>query len=161
MKQCLIILHVILILYHALYGILIINKNKLDYIYCIFSYFLILHWTLLNGECIITYLYKLSENKNYSYGTSVTKGDLDVIFGKYKMYVVIILFILIMFNLFLICNRNSIDLNYFYLFFFIWFSYGYYLYNVKNTSSKSYFLINKFYSLVLIIFGIIFYQNII
>jgi hypothetical protein len=158
-KNTLIILHLIVTVYYVFYEFLIKNKDKYDNIYCIMVYFLILHWTLLNGECIITYWFKLVDNKKYKAGTSSTTGDFDVIFGKYKNQIAIFIFISIFLNLYLICRRKNINISYYYLFITIFTAYLYVLYSTKNTLTEKYYLINKFYTFILIIFGINFCKN--
>ena len=50
-------IHLLLCIFSILYVFLIKNKQY-DYIYLIVIYFILLHWALLKGECIISYLYK-------------------------------------------------------------------------------------------------------
>jgi hypothetical protein len=158
-KNTLIILHLIVTVFYVFYEFLINNKSKYDNIYCIMVYFLIFHWTLLNGECIITYWFKLIDNKKYIAGSSSTTGDFDTIFGKYKNQVAIFVFTLIYYNLYLICNRKNINLSYYYLFITIFTFYLYMLYNTKNTLTEKYYSTNRFYTFILIIFGINFCKN--
>lgn len=57
-------LHLLLILYIGLYGF-IIKRNVGDYLILFIIYLLLVHWTLLNGECIIIYFDKKIEDYNY------------------------------------------------------------------------------------------------
>ena len=155
----LIIIHLIITVYYVFYEFLIKNKSKYDNIYCIMVYFLIFHWTLLNGECWITYWYKLIDNKNYKAGSDSTNGDFNHILGKSKNIVAIFVLMLIYLNLYLICNRKNINLSYYYLFITIFTSYLYIIYKTKDTQSEKYFSTNRFYTFILIIFAINFCRN--
>lgn len=77
-----------------------------------------LHWTFLKSECIIGYIYKKIENKEYKLGVYNIKDDLQNVFGKYRIYLNILLFISISINLFIIVIRNNIKKYYL----FIWYN---------------------------------------
>jgi hypothetical protein len=51
------------------------TKSWFDYIYIYYTLSVILSWTLLNGECIITYLIKIKNDNNYIPGKNVLKSD--------------------------------------------------------------------------------------
>ena len=158
-KNTLIILHVLMIFLFVSYEFLFKNKSKYDKFYLLFAYFIIFHWTLLNGECLITYWYKLKDNKNYKPGSKSTNSELDEIFGKYKNIIGIIAFIIVNLNLYLICKRKNINMSYYNIFLLIFIFYMYFLYTTKDTQSKKYNSTNRFYTFILIIFGINFWEN--
>jgi len=58
----------------------VFKRNWVDYIYIYIAVFIVLHWTLLNGECIITYLHKKQENPEYKAGeTSSSNKDMEIL----------------------------------------------------------------------------------
>jgi len=159
-KNILVILHLIIIFVLTFYELIIINKHNFDYLYCLSIYLIILHWTLLNGECIISYLYKSIDDENYTIAKNLVNDDLSLIFGKYKLITLLIMQVFVFGNLYLICKRKNINFKYYYIFIVLYVSYEYILFkNIKNTHEPNYSLYNKIFSLLFFIFGIYFLVN--
>jgi hypothetical protein len=105
-EKIILFLHIIVCLYLSLHA-LIIKNIKYDYIYLIFLYFIILHWLLLKGECILSYLYKKICNPNYKLGSDFKYDEFYYLFGEYKNYILIIKNILITLNVYILYKRNN------------------------------------------------------
>jgi len=100
------IIHILIRLFVSTYA-LIIKDNKYDYIYFIFVYFIILHWLLFKGECLLEYLYKKILDNNYELGSNLELGDFNYLFGKYNILIRNISRILILLNMYIIYKRND------------------------------------------------------
>jgi hypothetical protein len=100
------IIHILIRLFVSTYA-LIIKDNKYDYIYFIFLYFIILHWLLFNGECLLEYLYKKILDNNYELGTNLELGDFNYLFGEYNILIRNISRIFILLNMYIIYKRND------------------------------------------------------
>jgi hypothetical protein len=154
------VIHILLILFLALY-VFFIQKSKYDYIYLAFIYFILLHWILLDGECIISYLYKKIKNNNYSLGDNFRNDDFYYVFGNYKNKVLMIYNLMLLFNIYIVCNRNNIN-NYFiciYLMLYIYFVL-YFSYLSGTLINKKFIFIYYMYNIILIFFGLYMCTNI-
>ena len=100
------IIHILIRLFVSTYA-LIIKDNKYDYIYFIFLYFIILHWLLFKGECLLEYLYKKILDNNYEIGTNLELGDFNYLFGEYNILIRNISRIFILLNMYIIYKRND------------------------------------------------------
>ena len=60
--------HLFIDIIQPLYLILFFNNKKYDIYFLGFISTIILHWTLLKNECILSYLEKKIMDKNYKYG---------------------------------------------------------------------------------------------
>ena len=69
----------------AFYGILF-KRSKLDLIYLFALYLLLLHWTFLNGECIISYVVKLQTDPDYKAGENSKSTDMLSVFQTEAMH---------------------------------------------------------------------------
>jgi hypothetical protein len=61
------VLHILLISFAPFFPLFF---PSLDLLYVLFFLLLYLHWTLLDGECIISLFFKLYENKTYIIGSN-------------------------------------------------------------------------------------------
>ena len=68
------ILHILIFIFTSFY-VFIFPKNNFDFIYLFYSFTVILSWTLLNGECYITYLIKKIQDPNYVPGKNVMNNE--------------------------------------------------------------------------------------
>ena len=100
------IIHILIRLFVSTYA-LIIKDNKYDYIYFIFLYFIILHWLLFKGECLLEYLYKKILDNNYEIGSNLELGDFNYLFGEYNILIRNISRIFILLNMYIIYKRND------------------------------------------------------
>jgi len=100
------IIHILVRLFVSTYA-LIIKDNKYDYIYFIFVYFIILHWLLFKGECLLEYLYKKILDNNYELGSNLKLGDFNYLFGEYNILIRNISRIFILLNMYIIYKRND------------------------------------------------------
>lgn len=158
-KNLIIFMHLLSILYMILYAICTHN-NKYDYIYIVLIYFTVLHWTFFKGECLLSYYFKKIENKHYELGLNNTNDDLDYIFGNYKLYIIFLIIILFLINIFIISNRNNIEKYYIFLFIFMYIFYlcGKQCFKNRNTNAN-FQLFNDIMKILLILFSIYFYRN--
>lgn len=70
-------------------------------------YFIIFHWLFLKGECVLSYLFKKIQNKNYILGNSPKDDDSYYLFGEYRDYILTLKNILILLNIYLLYKRND------------------------------------------------------
>ena len=158
-KYLIIIIHLLVILFNSLYPICVQNI-KYDYIYIIFIYLIYLHWTFLKGECILSYIFKKLNNNNYELSSDFKNDDFQYLFGDNKHYVTIILYILMIYNIYIIGNRNNIKLQYIIIFIFILIFNGLGIYCFTNHNNNVGFLLyNEVIKIILILFGLFFYAN--
>ena len=94
------------------------KRNKFDYLFLLFIYFILLHWTFLNGECIISYVIKKMKNKDYHPG-EVRENDMTKIIPHYFSIVKYILDILSTITFYLVLTRNSFTWAYILPFMFL------------------------------------------
>ena len=94
----------LLIRFFTIFYVFYTKNKKYDYIYLTYLYFLIYHWTLFNGECIITIFY----NKILNNDKENEKDELYLIFGEYKTYLIVFFYILMTINIYMVCKRNNI-----------------------------------------------------
>ena len=144
----LIVLIHLLIRFFTIFYVFYTKNNKYDYIYLKYLYFLILHWTFFNGECILTIFYNKIVNNDYE--NEIDEIDFIFIFGKYKKYLIIFFHILMTINIYMVCKRNNIKDYIIFLFILLFLSCSF---------SKYYFIdhhinINKIIQISLIYFGL-------
>ncbi len=122
----------------------IFKKSIYDYAYIAFSYFILLHWMFLNGECAITYYFKKLENPNYIAGSDLYKDELKSVFKDHVKLIQLFLIIhnlILMLNLFIVSKRNHIH-SFFVISFLLLFEvYFYGLYFFKDHYRNPSFLL--------------------
>jgi hypothetical protein len=158
-KNLILFVHLLVVSYLIFYR-MCVNNKKYDHIYILLIYFILLHWTFLKGECILGYSYKKLENKDYKFGLNNTNDDFDCLFGCYKIYFCILIYISIIINIFFIGSCNNIKKYYLYIYIFIYTFYlcGRQCYNNRNINAN-FQLFNDIIKILLIFFGIYFYRN--
>jgi hypothetical protein len=92
-------IHLLIILFTIFYVFYTKNKEY-DYIYLTYIYFLVLHWTFLNGECICSYYFKKIQNNDYELGSDLSNDDAHYFFGEYRNYILILIHILVTVNIY-------------------------------------------------------------
>ena len=137
MNSLIVIVHVSMMLFMGVYAF-VFKKSWFDYVYLAYTYLVLLHWTFLNGECIITYFFKKLENKHYIAGSDVHRDEIKVTFKGNETLIQLLIIIhnlLLMVNIYLVSKRNNISYTIylpFILLFEVYF-YGLYLFP-KNPS---------------------------
>ena len=131
-------LHIIGIIMVGTYSFIIKDKTY-DNLYILLICIKIFHWTILNGECIISYLYKKSKDKNYIPGYKLIDNEFNNHNNKYIIQILYILInILTLYNIYNIYNRNNYLYNSMISFIIIYTSYIYSIYictdHYKNTN---------------------------
>ena len=112
MEDQIIGVHILVMLYLALYGI-VTRKSKWDYVYLIVVYGVWLLWTFNNGECIITLKYKCLVNPEYDPGED-PNSELKWAFPDYIDYIKrfeLARNILMCVSMYLVYKRNHIPPN--------------------------------------------------
>jgi hypothetical protein len=112
MEDQIIGVHVLVMLYLALYGI-VTRKSEWDYVYLIVVYSVWLLWTFHNGECIISLKYKYLENPEYDPGED-PNSELKWAFPEYIDYIKIFESarnILLGVSMYIVYRRNHIPPN--------------------------------------------------
>ena len=101
--------HVFFSVFVSLYGIFF-KKSRLDYIYILYSVFVVVTWTFYNGECLVTYYIKKKENKNYNAGEESTDmKDMYLLFGsKNIVYAMVTFFVFVnSISVYIVLKRNN------------------------------------------------------
>jgi hypothetical protein len=150
--------HIIMIVFVSFY-VFIFKRSFFDYIYLLYIYFVILHWTFLKGECIITYVYKKLKDKNYIAGENLQDNELisllKVKHSTVKMMSTIH-FLFIIINIVLIAKRNHIpNILYTIFLFLLIIMFGTSKYFKNHHRNKSFHLFLEIMKCLLIIFGIV------
>jgi len=104
--------HILIVIFISFYAFLF-KKNRYDYVYLAFVYVMVLHWTFLNGECWISYLYKKLKYKNYMSGDDPTHTELRDLFNmkpRTGSILGISIFLFVIINVWKITKRNRIPI---------------------------------------------------
>lgn len=90
------------------------TRNLFDFFYVFGIYAMFLHWTFLNGECIVSYLAKKKDTPNYVAGQNSFKHDF---FAEFDFFPPILLkiygfmtFCLILYNVVVVSIRNYVPI---------------------------------------------------
>ena len=152
------IAHVCIMLFMATYAFLF-KRNRFDYLFLVVNYLILLHWTFLNGECVVTYVFKKLEDPQYTVGSNLHKDELKTTFkGNEKTIQLFIVLhnLVFMLNLYLVFKRNHISpVIYipFLLLFEIYF-YGLYLFD-NHCDNPRYFMFQDVIKYLLIGGGVV------
>jgi hypothetical protein len=112
------VLHILVMLFNSFYAFLF-KKSWFDYLYLLFVYSIVLHWTFFNGECIISYAYKKFENKDYIAGSNVNLKDVIQITNLSDSNMTIMMTIHNLLNqvsIILVVLRNKIPIHLYFIF---------------------------------------------
>ena len=156
-------MHLLLTIFIAVY-VFCIEDKYYDYIYLGYIYFVLLHWTFLKGECIISYWFKKLRNNDYKLGTDFINDDFEYLLSGYRQYILILVNILMVVNIYMVCKRNNIH-NYIiilfalvYITFFVSYALSFYYFDNYHIN-KNYLLVNNILQILLILFGLYIYIN--
>ena len=149
-------IHLTIILIYSLYYFL--APYKYDKYMFTFLLSLFLHWVCLNGECIISYMYKKNKNNNYKPGDDPTNMEDFIELSKYislktginYIYIYNLILLIMYISIILLFYRfikyktiKPVSLLYInIIFLFV------YMYNIRKYKNET---INKIYSIVLLI----------
>jgi hypothetical protein len=75
------IAHSFFSLFLVSYGILF-TRSRFDYVILIIIFLISLSWSLLKGECLLSYYLKKYNDPNYKLGSNIYSEDMYIIFGK-------------------------------------------------------------------------------
>ena len=101
--------HITTALLLSVYG-LVFSKSWFDGVIILYFILLVISWTLFNGECLLSYIYKLYKNPNYKAGEDLYGGDiLDLIGNNRTVYATFGIFnqILMSISIYIVFARNS------------------------------------------------------
>lgn len=155
------LLHLILIITTSIYG-LVIEKNQIfDFIYFLIIYIILLSWTFLNGECLITYYFKKYQDPDYIAGKELHDDEFKTIINGYDNIIQVLIIIgnlFLIFSVYTVLCRNNIS-NYMNLTFLIIYQvYFYGLYFFKDHyKNKTFFKFQDVIKLSIIIWTIYLY----
>lgn len=157
------LLHSIFTVFQPLLILIIKNNVILDYTFLLFTYLTLLHWTFLNGECIITYNYKKKQNPNYIPGQHLHSNEMSLVLNDYKYiikFVIILTNILLMFGLYNLFNRNNISLfiNCSFLILYEIYYFGLYFYT-NHHKNKDFLLFQETIKKLILLWGVFFLYN--
>lgn len=68
MKSIIKIIHKIIIFVNIIYIFVFRQKSRWDLLFIAYFFLLNIHWVLLNGECVMNYLYRKQIDSNYKLG---------------------------------------------------------------------------------------------
>lgn len=149
------ILHTAVASFFAFYGILF-NKNRLDYIYLFIMYFLLLHWTFFNGECVISYWIKLKNDPDYIPGEDPHKSEMSDLYANdtLKYIVQTIISVAWIYTLYVVFIRNKIGILFTTTFLFLYILYKGSCMFYTNHRSHDFLIIQDIAKYSLILYGI-------
>ena len=154
LKHIFIIIHLLIISITVSYSFIIKDKTY-DNIYILFIYLKLFHWTLLNGECIISYLYKkYIADKNEIYNNEFEDSFK---YNKNIIHIFIILItILTIINIYNVFNRNNYSYILMILFIILYITYIYKVYLFKNYhNNKNFYKSQSIIQLLIILWGML------
>ena len=154
-------IHLLIILLNISYVFCTKNK-KYDYIFLLYTYFLILHWMFFNNECIISYVYKKMQNNDYEAGSDLNNNnndDLYNIFGEYKFNILTFFHLLFMINIYMVARRNNIKQYLIFIFILIFNAYSLNLVITINYKNTNFQFFNDIFKISLLLFGLYIYIN--
>lgn len=108
-------IHFILFVFTTIYVFIFSQKIWLDKLYLIYFFLVNIHWFFLNGECLIAYIYKKYLSNSYKLGEKPSQNkDISDIFSgiipnKYIDFLVVLLLILYLYNVYIVFIRNNFD----------------------------------------------------
>lgn len=129
--------HILYVLYKIFYPILFSKNSKGDKLYFIITILVIINWYMLNGECLLTYLYKIQKNPNYKMGTDIFGfADINDLFKPLKIenfqqktrIGTDVFFIYLVCSLFYINYRSKLMSTQYFLFLSLFTIYSYFIY---------------------------------
>ena len=134
----------------------IIPKNKYDYLYIYYIILLNLSWMIFNGECIISLIFKIKDDKNYKIGSRVSADDIKELIGN-KLFNIYIYLCLIFSSLsyFYVIYRNNYQ-EYLYIFLLFSITYGYIYLTYKNQNELLKYKMFKIFKYIFIFISIIY-----
>jgi hypothetical protein len=133
------------------------KNNKYDYFYLILLYFILLQWTILNNECIVSYVYKKINNNDYVAGSEFINDDLYIIYGEYRNYIHIF-DILLIYNIYMVFKRNNIKNNIIFIYIYIYLFYKLCFYYCINNKLIYKIIIIKI-QIIMFLFALYIYTN--
>ncbi len=151
------IVHLIIPIIQSVYCF-IFKRNWFDIFYIFVLYFIYLHWSFFNGECIISYWHKKKLDSTYIAGQDVFAHDYSEIFNSTMSYLFAVFTnIFAMYNLYIIFKRNKLPLQLVYAFIIITqiYFFGIKLFD-EPYKNNSYLLFQDIYKYLLLLWGIVF-----
>lgn len=154
------ILHCIIFVLFGIYGF-IFQKNPFDYIFLIVTYITVTHWSFLNGECLVAYLYKKKIDPTYIPGKDLHRNDFDVIykFSPETMKLIVLLQTIGWgISLYIVLKRCNFDKYMIYSFVLLYFAF--YILRISTTDhykNKTYLILQEIIKYFFLLYGIIFF----
>jgi hypothetical protein len=153
------IIHIFTAVLISIYAFIFKNPTA-DYLYLFIVYFLLLHWTFLNSECVISYVIKKMKNKNYVAGEATGKSEMFDVFAKNNYLIYFFDFIVNVvwtITVYLVLVRNKFNLFYYLPFVFL---FGIYkaaiLYSTNHHKNTRFLILQDSIKYSLILYGFFF-----
>jgi hypothetical protein len=155
------VLHLMLPIFQSLYCF-VTKRNWFDIFYIYIIFFICLHWSFYNGECVISYWYKKKLDPYYIAGQDVHSHDFNAFLDSNMLNLIIVVTnILIIYNLYIIFKRNKFPLYLVYIFIVISQSYFFGLKLVDEPHKNNlYLFFQEIYKYSLILWCIVFLYTI-
>lgn len=105
--------HLFVFIFIAFYGF-VFSKNKFDLFYLFVTYGTVTQWTFLNGECVISYLYKRKEDPNYIAGKEIETNEFQLMYNiphDIMRFIVLLQTVLWLIGTYLVFKRNKFPLS--------------------------------------------------
>ena len=151
--------HIIFSILIAFYGILF-KKSRFDYMYIFYTLFVLISWTIYNGECPLTYYVKKYYDKNYVSGKDPTDlKDTYLLFGDKQIVYIIVTgsIFAYMISEYIVLTRNNFSKYICYLLPITHFLYTMSVRTFKNLPENNRFLIlQESFKIIFIILLILF-----
>ena len=153
------IIHVVSACLFSIYAFLF-KRNRFDYVYLCVIYFLLLHWTFLNGECFLSYMIKKGKNPEYIAGQETGKNEMIELFKGNKYLINLFRFIINVVwtvSLYLVLVRNKFSPLYYVPFVLLFGSYkAITIYSIKFDKQNTFYIIQDIIKYSLLLYGLFF-----
>jgi hypothetical protein len=153
-------LHMALGVFLTFYGI-VFSKSWFDYVYLIFMYLMVVHWTFLNGECIVSYHFKRLNDPAYIMGEDVNENEIDVVFKDYPYTVKIAMFLknlIWTITLYLVLKRCKFSKNMTFVFTFLFFIYHMTrTFTTDHCKNEPFLIFQEIIKYAILLYGILFF----
>lgn len=156
MNSMLVYLHMLCPVFLALYGFLF-KKSRFDILYLCIIYFILLHWTFFNSECVLSYYYKKNKYPKYIAGSDL-KNDFHHHFKDYSIFIYVTSFLLnigMMLSFYKVFTRYyPKEFAYAFILLFLTFYYGSFLF-VNHPNNPSFLLFQEMIKYAVIAWGLV------
>lgn len=102
--------HILGMLFFSIYAF-VFRKSAFDYLYLATFYLVLLQWTFLNGECVLSIASKHVNNPDYVPGEDIHRDDIITLYPDHETSIRLAYVLknaIFLLNYYLVCVRNHI-----------------------------------------------------